>query len=389
VAKVEQTWSADTFDAIGIRAHGGQFVIQGIDEDEVKLEGNLEGRSFRNMNLEPSGRWLQIYTSGHHGDSQFTLQLPKRKVWMVDIFSGRAQFKAENVKGRLHLMLGKGEVQVENCRGAFSVTSGNADVRLKHFVEVDTPEIPPLPKGERHIRLEDPESWQDWGEDYWTQWGGEFGEKLLRRFFGENTGPNAGVRVQTGKGDVNLEDIDAKACIIRAARGEARLKQGRVGELDMKIISGDIECESCLPAGDWTIRTNRGDIHLSLPADTNARLDVTTRQGDIQSKTPLVRVTRQGPGSWHGSRMVGTMGNKTEGKMPEIHISTLSGDIEIKTQPTTSPYYQKSETVPESSTSTVTKKTDAYNTQLDVLTALSEGRINVDEAERLLKGLKS
>jgi hypothetical protein len=36
-----------------------------------------------------------------------------------------------------------------------------------------------------------------------------------------------------------------------------------------------------------------------------------------------------------------------------------------------------------------TTKTDAYNSQIDVLTALSEGRINVDEAERLLGGLKS
>ena len=75
--------------------------------------------------------------------------------------------------------------------------------------------------------------------------------------------------------------------------------------------------------------------------------------------------------------------------MPELHVSTLSGDIEIKTQPTASPYYKKSESIQESSTSTGTKKTDAYNSQLDVLTALSEGRINVDEAERLLEGLKS
>jgi hypothetical protein len=188
---------------------------------------------------------------------------------------------------------------------------------------------------------------------------------------------------------VNLEEINAKSCVIRAARGDARLKRGEVGSLDMKIIAGDIECESILPTGDWNLRANRGDVRLSLPSDTTARLDLTTRHGDIHSKTPLVRVTRQGPESWHGNRMVGSIGTKIEGKIPEIRLSTLSGDIEIKTQSTTSPYYEKSEAEKPSSTHPITKSADVYNTPLAVLTALSEGKISIDEAERLLREFKS
>lgn len=213
-------------------------------------------------------------------------------------------------------------------------------------------------------------------------------EKFLRRFFGQIPGTTTGINIQTGKGDIILEEINAKSCVIRAARGDARLKRGEVGSLDMKIIAGDIESESCLPAGDWNLRANRGDIKLSLPADTSARLDVTTRHGDIHSKTPLVRVTRQGPESWHGNRMVGSIGAKTEGKIPEIHVSTLNGDIEIKTESTTSPYYEKSEAEKPSSTPTITKSADVYDTPLAVLTALSEGKISVDEAERLLREFK-
>ena len=388
MAKVEQTWPSNSFDAIGIRAHQGKFVIEGIDSDQVKLEGNIAARYSRNLELGPVGRWLKIYTSWQFGESQFTLQLPKSKTWTIDLFSGRAQFKAENIQTHLHLWLGKGEVQVENCRGAFSVTSGNADVRLKHFVETEAPEIPPLPREERHIRMDDPVSWEDWGEN-WAQWGGEFGEKFLRRFFGQTTGATPGISIQTGKGDVNLEEIKIKSCIIRAARGDAKLKQGRIGNLDMKIINGDIECESILPTGDWNLRANRGDVRLSLPSDTTARLDLTTRHGDIHSKTPLVRVTRQGPESWHGNRMVGSIGAKSEGAVPEIHVSTLSGDIEIKTQSITSPYYERSEAEKPSSMLPVTKNADVYDTPLAVLMALSEGKISVDKAERLLRELKS
>jgi hypothetical protein len=388
MVKVEQTWPSNSFDAIGIRAHQGKFVIEGTDSDQVKLEGNIATRYSRNLELGPVGRWLKIYTSWQYGESQFTLQLPKSKIWTIDLFSGRAEVKVDNINARLHLWLGKGEAQIDNCRGAFSLTSGNADVRLKHFVETEAAEIPPLPREDRHLRMDDPESWEEWGED-WAQWGGEFGEKFLRRFFGQIPGTTTGINIQTGKGDIKLEEINAKSCVIRAARGDARLKRGEVGSLDMKIIAGDIECESILPTGDWNLRANRGDVRLSLPSDTTARLDLTTRHGDIHSKTPLVRVTRQGPESWHGNRMVGSIGTKIEGKIPEIRLSTLSGDIEIKTQSTTSPYYEKSEAEKPSSTHPITKSADVYNTPLAVLTALSEGKISIDEAERLLREFKS
>ena len=44
MAKVKQTWPVTAFDAVGIRANQGKFVIQGIDGDEVKLEGDFAAR---------------------------------------------------------------------------------------------------------------------------------------------------------------------------------------------------------------------------------------------------------------------------------------------------------------------------------------------------------
>jgi hypothetical protein len=386
MTKVKQTWPQDAFDAVGIRANQGKFVIQGIDGDEVILDGDFAARYPRSSNFGPDGRWLKLYTTWQHGDSQFTLQLPKSKIWTVDIFSGRTDAKIDNIQARLHMWTGKGEAQIENCRGAFSVTSGNANVRMRHFTETETPAIPPLPREEHHISIEEPESWGDWEE--WADWGGEFGEKFLRKFFGETGGSSHGINIQVGKGDVALEDINIKSCYIRAARGDARIKQGRIGALDMKIMAGDIGCESCLPAGDWLIRANRGDVRLSLPSDTTGRLDLTTRHGEILSKTPLVRVTRQGPESWHGNRMVGTIGAKTECKVPEIDVSTLNGDIEIKTESARSQYYNTSEKEQNMTTNPTSQTGAVYNSELEILTALSDGKINVNEAERLLRDFK-
>jgi DUF4097 and DUF4098 domain-containing protein YvlB len=389
MARVEQNWPIDAFDGFNIKAHQGKFNIKGIDGDKVKLEGDFAARYSRNLEIAPVGRWLKIYTSWQYGESQFTLQVPKSKMWTIDIFSGKALVKAENLQTDLRLSLGKGEIQVENCRGNFSLTAGNADVTLKNIVKTAVPDIPPIPMGEQRLKWSDGENMEEWGEDYWTQWGAEFGEKFLRRFFGENAGPNTGVNIQTGKGDVQLENFDLQKCSVRTARGDVRFKQGKVENLDAKLISGDIVCDSCLPAGDWNIRTTRGDIRLYLPADTRARLDATTRHGDIQSKTPLVRVTRQGPESWHGNRMVGSIGDTGTGKLPEIKLSTLNGDVEIKTESAKSQYSNTCDKEQTMTTSPTSSPSNIYKTELEILTALSEGKINVDEAELLLLRLKN
>jgi len=66
MARVEQSWSASEFDAIGIRAQQGKFVIQGIDGDQVKLEGNVAARYSRNLH---SGRWVAGCRFAHHGST--------------------------------------------------------------------------------------------------------------------------------------------------------------------------------------------------------------------------------------------------------------------------------------------------------------------------------
>jgi len=86
MVKVAQTWPAEAFDAIGIKAHQGKFIIQGTEGSEVKLDGDLAARYSRNLELGPTGRWLKIYTSWQYGESQFTLQLPKSKIWTIDLF---------------------------------------------------------------------------------------------------------------------------------------------------------------------------------------------------------------------------------------------------------------------------------------------------------------
>lgn len=384
MARPDLIWPAGAFDAIDVRARDSKVTIEGTGEDTVRLEGEND----ENLQVEVSDRSLRIHAPGNN-EAKFNLYLPGHKAWAMDLFSRQSQFKARNIRAGLNLIFGKGEVQAENCCGSLSVVSADLNIRLRRFSGAEMPGMPPSQEKRPLVELGEWENWPDWWRDYRDQLGGEFTESVLKRFFRQSgvSEQHSGISLQTGKGDLQMEDIEVHKLTARCARGDVKLKGGGIAGLDVNIIKGDFESESCLPGDDWSISVNRGDIRLSLPADTRARLDVATRQGDIKSNTPMVRVTRQGPEAWHGGRMVGTIGTNTGVKLPEVRLTTLHGDIKIETQSMPGRHHgeAKREPLPESSA----MNANSYDTPLSVLKALSEGRISVAEADRLLHSLDS
>ena len=391
MAKMEYTWPAESFDAIGIRARDVNINVKGIDGDEARLEVNGDKKRLSKLQVDLLGYWLWISAPASSRDLRFTLLLPEKKVWLIDLYAHNTNFHAENTRARLNLILGKGEVQLKNCSGAFSLASGTAKVLLKCFSEEEVPEMPPLPDSERKGR-KSAGIYMSWGKDDWSQWGLEFSEKMLIGFLGQSggTGQHHGINVKIGKGDLQIEEIEATSFIVRSARSTVKMKEVCAANLDLKIIKGDIESRACTPGDDWKIRTHYGNITLSFSMDIDARLDATTRFGNIRSVTPLVRVTRQGPGSGHGGRMVGIIGSTPDKKqkIPEIRVSTLRGDIIIEAKQPASRFSEKP-APPESPPPPPPSIVDSYQTNIAVLEALSEGRITVSEAEKILDSLES
>jgi hypothetical protein len=386
MAKVEQVWSVQDFDAISIRADKCQVEIQGTDEDQVRLEGDYESQGYRPV-LDIEGRWLKLHKLARGGN--LVLKLSRHKPWVLNIFNGQSDIKIKGIQSRLNVMIGHGNIQVEDCQGMLAISAGNGDIQLKRLTQAEMPQEPPSAQ-EPHYEANDrfPWNWRHWEDTDWEEWGLDLGEKIagwalnVGRFFGRTTiNPrDAGLSIAIGQGDFQCEEITSRACLARVGKGDIRLKNGRIGNLEIIATKGDVECASILPESDWYIRAVHGDVHLSLPANASARLDAATRHGDIRSEIPVVRVTRQGPETYHGRRMVGVIGTKAEGEVPGLRISVMNGDIDLKSE---SAIYS-------SSVSTVNASAGPrYRTQLEVLQALSRGQINVDEAERLLRVLES
>lgn len=322
------------------------------------------------------------------------LHLPRKKTWLLDLVTHQSSFEAENVNAWLHLMFAKGDVAINDCRGALTIISGNTDVNVRNFVETAVPEKPPKPEELYSDKGVTPAKFPEWTKDDWAGWGLDIGGKVLRKIFDttENAGDKPGISLKIARGDLKIQDLEALSCIIRSARGDATISDGRISGLDINVVRGNIHLNSCIPTGEWNVRTNRGDIKFFSIPGVAARLNVTTRVGDIHSSIPLVKVTRQGA-AWRGGRMVGSIGAAvdTKEKIPEVRLSTLKGDIHVEsgskdTDYSARPINVKKLTPPEPPVPARSslKTGESYRTPIEVLEVLSQGRISVDEAENLL-----
>ncbi len=434
MSTVERTWPVDAFDAVSIWAPGIQLTIKGTERDEFRLESQFSSQVLRDFKLEPIERWLQVHMWDEFvSEAPFTLYLPQKKSWVVDCSAAWGKIEISDIQARLQVTLQKGEIKLTNLRGVFAITSGDGHVELKHCSEADMPERPALSQekpdfqtatvGEGGLNMKSRlfRNWRYWAAEDWTEWGMEFGEKA--RAWGQQFGQfldhmgwmphKAGISLQMSKGDLRFEDIQADHCLIKLSKGNATIEKGLISDLDIFLSHGNLDCKSVLPAGNWLVETSHGNIHLSLPSDTQARLDAATRQGDIHSEVPLVRVARPGPEARFGGRMVGTIG-ALEAITSQISLAASHGNINIDVQqaksqyPPKTPVEQTSQKEPEPSAQPPAENLAAadppsaekvegvadipqpeVDPRLAILQALRDGSISVDEAEQLLLKLEA
>ncbi len=422
---IDFAWPSEDIDAVSIELVEATLAVTGSDSNQIELTGLPRARAY-NQTAAPQqfGRWLIIQTRGADEDSNVTLRLPRGKVWVVDLSMAEGDVKIQDVRLRLTAELGSGDLAIQDCQGVFHVMGGQGDIELDNCSDADVPPRPSYPEGvpgrrphsttyRAWLRHEAREGaprespYQDWpGDEARAQTSPE--------------SPDRGIHVQHGRGDVTARHIETSVCIVRLAHGDVRLEEGRIARLDASTQHGDVTCEGIAPDGDWTLATRHGDLHLSLPADAQARLDVATRHGDIDSDIPLVRVGRPGPEARYGGRMVGSVG---DGPASQISLTTVRGDINVELgdaparpprQPQAAPPAPGQPPAPvtpeqpaERSPAPLSAPPNApptdvtgdsgmpaggatmlHESQMAVLQALSDGNISPEEAEKLLRSLE-
>jgi hypothetical protein len=398
MSRVEHTWPGEDYDAVRIHASRCQINLESSPNEHIVLHGDLDNHAARNLDICSGGRWLIFDFMRYHGDSKIHLALPQQKSWTIRMSASRGDITLRHIQGSGQVILGHGKLEMQDCRGRYTILTGRANIHLNNFQQTEVPQAPPLPKEfERYSLSAEGEPFSR-AQDDWESWGEEMGGRLRAwvlnsvNFMGPGAlnSPVRGLNLRSARGDIRIKESEFESCSVSTIRGNLEIQNGLSGALETDIHNGETHIKTTVKGSDWYLKSGHGNIQLELDAANAVRVDIATRDGNIKSSLPLVKVTRQGPDSCRGIRMVGTLGKESSLIPAVLRLSTVHGDIELKSF-TANPRPAPDSTPPApadnsgySTTADPPVLLPAYRSTLEVLEALKNHQITVAEAERLL-----
>lgn len=106
--------------------------------------------------------------------------------------------------------------------------------------------------------------------------------------------------------------------------GSIKIDQAQDITLDLKTNSGTVEFSGSLGVGPHVVRSEFGEIDLTLPADSKLDVDLSTDFGNINSDLPIT-VTLNGSSNSDGDQIVGSI----NGGGDQFTAQTNSGSVTI------------------------------------------------------------
>jgi DUF4097 and DUF4098 domain-containing protein YvlB len=102
------------------------------------------------------------------------------------------------------------------------------------------------------------------------------------------TGATAGVSGNSVSGDVVLSDV-AGDIRVNSVSGDVQVRGASTGSIKANSVSGDVEIfvDQLSGSGDFDFSTVSGDVEITLPANLDATVRMTTLSGELTSDFPL------------------------------------------------------------------------------------------------------
>jgi DUF4097 and DUF4098 domain-containing protein YvlB len=153
---------------------------------------------------------------------------------------------------------------------------------------------------------------------------------------------NKDIKVQDDFGEIELDqvlassyDLNTNSGSITVTGAEGKLKaytdfggikveNAQDVTLDLKTNSGTVEFSGSLGAGPHMISSDFGEIDLTLPADSELNVDLSTDFGNISSDLPITVILNRGSNS-DGDQIVGNI----NGGGDQFTAQTSSGSVTI------------------------------------------------------------
>jgi hypothetical protein len=352
---------------------------------QVSIGGGWGGNFFEDLgrgdfNLERLGELFNRF-----GRIDLRLAVPP-SVRRVSAVSGLGSVRVLQWADEARVRTGKGDVTIGAASGRVDVKCGVGAVRVERF------------GGSCAIQT---------GMGEVTVGGGE-GEARLHTGVGKVQVADATLNLDanTGMGDVRLERVGGKASL-RTGLGELRVVGARDLTLDVQTGKGDLRADgafgpvrgrSGFGAVIWQasrlgssveLNTGHGEIDFTFATGNGAiRIDAASGRGRIDSDIPLMQVGQPGPEGFFRQRVVGTAG---EGEI-RTTVRLRSGAGNVRLHRGEAPPAAPAEPVAVPVTASAPPPASAEvspqpRTRLEILQALSQGQITIEEADRRLREL--
>ncbi|HLH04567.1 MAG TPA: DUF4097 family beta strand repeat-containing protein [Bryobacteraceae bacterium] len=135
------------------------------------------------------------------------------------------------------------------------------------------------------------------------------------------SGLHGALRVDTGDGSIQGDDLEGQ---LDARSGDGSLHvRGRFDDVKVRTSDGSVEVQA-LPGSKlnsgWRVETGDGSVHLAIPRDLAADVQLRTGDGSIHSDLPL---------TVQGTRREHELEGKLNGGGPFLEVRTGDGSITL------------------------------------------------------------
>ena len=239
-------------------------------------------------------RKMPVEVSTRHGD----VSVDGRK-GNVKVNNSHGDFSASDVEGAIDADIRRGSVRVNNVQGDINVSGRIDDSTVSNVT------------GSLHLT------------------GDFFGQMNLSKITREVTFKSSRTDMEMAalSGDLSLESGELRA---KSLAGPVRLVTKSYdirlddysGDLKLDNSNGSVELQPAGKLGTMDVNNQKGDVHLTLPAQAAFELNARAHRGDIESDFQNIHVTSEN----EDHTATGAVGNNG----PKLNIVNVYGNVEIR-----------------------------------------------------------
>lgn len=129
------------------------------------------------------------------------------------------------------------------------------------------------------------------------------------------------IRVHTGDGSIQGDDLDG-GFDARTGDGSMHIN-GRFDDLKLRTSDGSVDIQAShgsRMATEWRVETGDGSVHMGVPRDLAANIELRTGDGSIHSDLPL---------TVEGTKKEHELEGKLNGGGPSLSVRTGDGSISL------------------------------------------------------------